>query len=216
VARWLGAAAVTYPGRLGAESLSLLAETGLDLDPEGEVAAGRVIYRLRDPLPRARLIDTWRPAPLPQEGDGLEQFLDAVADGRHDPGAVVTLDAQPQPLPETGAEPLPRPEIREDGLNRVVIHAVTPRPALLLLADTSAPGWRVFVNDEPAPLLVADHMLRAVALSAGDHEIRFEYRDPAFALGRGLALGGLAVTLVLLAWPWIRRVRPETTVTGGE
>jgi len=216
VARWLGAAAVTYPGRLGAESLSLLAETGLDLDPEGEVAAGRVIYRLRNPLPRARLIDTWRPAPLPQEGDGLEQFLDAVADGRHDPGAVVTLNEQPHPLPEIGAEPLPRPEIREDGLNRVVIHAVAPRPALLLLADTSAPGWRVFVDDEPAPLLVADHMLRAVALSAGDHEVRFEYRDPAFALGRGLALCGLAVTLMLLAWPWIRRVSPETTVTGGE
>ncbi|MEZ4388467.1 MAG: hypothetical protein R3D98_13030 [Candidatus Krumholzibacteriia bacterium] len=215
VARWLGAAAITYPGTLGPDALALLADRGLTLRPEGQPASGRMIYRLADPLPRARLVSAWRPA-VPAPEDGLEPFLDAVADGRHDPAELVVLDAAPSPAPESGPEPLPRPEFIDDGLDRVVLRARTPRPALLLLADQAAPGWRVSVDGEPSRLLVADHMLRAVALPAGDHEVRFEYRDPAFARGIRLACGGLLVSLVLIAWPWIRRRGAVPSASVGE
>lgn len=216
VARWLGTAAVTFPGRLDDASLEALAQQGLELVLPGREAGGRMIYPLRDALPRARLVDRYQVPAVPTSGDGLEQLLDDLAAGRRDAAGPVALNQQPVPPPETGPEPLPVPEIVEDGINRVTIRARTPRPALLLLADTSAPGWRVTVDGEPAPLLVADHMLRAVALSSGDHEVRFEYRDPAFTRGLSLALAGLAVTLLLLAWPWLRRLRPETHVSGGE
>jgi hypothetical protein len=215
IARWLSAAAITYPGRLGPESFSLLAERGLAVDPEGVEAAGRMIYRVQDHLPRARLMSAWQPA-LPAPEDGLESFLDAVAAGRHDPGAVVVLDQAPDPLPEVGPEPLPEPEFVHDGLDQVVIRARTPRPALLLLADLAAPGWRVLVDGDPARLLVADHMLRAVALPAGDHEVRFEYRDPAVIRGVRLAVAGLVASLALIVWPWFRRRRDPSLAPAGE
>lgn len=215
IARWLSAAAITYPGRLGPESFSLLAERGLAVDPEGVEAAGRMIYRVEGHLPRARLMSAWQPAP-PAPEDGLESFLDAVAEGRHDPGAVVVLDQAPDPLPEIGPEPLPEPEFVRDGLDQVVIRAHTPRPALLLLADLAAPGWRVLVDGDPARLLVADHMLRAVALPAGDHEVRFEYRDPAFIRGVRLAVAGLVASLALIVWPWFRRRRDPSLAPAGE
>ncbi len=215
VARWLGAAAVTVQGRLGPESFDLLAERGLELDPEGVPAAGRMIYRVRDALPRARLVSAWQPT-VPASEDGLEPFLDAMAAGRHDPAGVVVLAEAPDPLPQDGPQPLPRPEFVTDDLDQVVIRATTPRPALLLLADLAAPGWRVYVDDEPSRLLLADHMLRAVALPAGDHEVRFEYGDPAFARGFRLALVGLVASLVLIAWPWVRRRRAVPPVSVGE
>ena len=216
VARWLGTAAVVSPGPLSSEVLALLAERGLILEPEGTPAGGRMVHAVRERLPRARLVDAWRPARVPAGGDGLEPFLDALAAGAHDPAAVVALDRAPDPEPTTGPGPLPPPEYVADGLDEVILRARTPRPALLLLADAMAPGWRVRVNDEPATLLVADHMLRAVALPAGEHVVTFTYRDPAFARGRNLALVGIAAALLLLAWPWLRRRSAATAATGGE
>ncbi len=217
VARWLGAAAVTYPGRLSPELLGLLADHGLDLLPEGEQAGGMVVYRVRDPLPRARLVDAWRPVSALPAGDALEPFLDAIAEGRHDPAAGVVLLQPPAPLPETGPQPLPAPEFVRDGLNEVVLAVTAPRPVLLLLADVWAPGWQATIDGQPAALLRADLMLRAVAVPAGRHELRFEYHDPALARGLALAAAGVLAVLVLLAAAWARgRWRGVVTTGGGE
>ncbi len=213
VARWLGAAVVTYPGDLGVDGLNLLAQRGLRLEPIG-AAGGRVAYHVLDALPRARLVDTW--LPVPAEVDGLDAFLDGLAGGRIDPAAGVRLNETPDPLPRTGPERLPEPEFVQDGTDRVVIRARTPRPALLLLSDLVTHGWQVAVDGEPARLLVADHVLRAVALPSGDHEVCFEYRDPAFTRGLWLAIGGLAAALLLIVWPAVRRRAATPSASRGE
>lgn len=210
VARWLGTTAVLIPGTLPPELLERFAAAGLPLVSPGSAAGDRMLYRVQEPLARARLVDRWVPA----NGDDLERFLDALADGRHDPTTTVQLAETPAPAPETGSEPLPRPEFVHDGLDVVELAVTTPRPALLLLADLMAPGWRVTVNGEAAPILVADHVLRAVALPAGSHEVRFEYHDPAFARGLALALAGLVVALALVIWPWMRRGGGHRAETG--
>ena len=212
LARWLGAAAVTYPGRLGPQELELLAGRGLPLESPGRVAGSTVVYPLADPLPRARLVDRWRPVSVLPEGDALDPFLDAIAAGDHDPDAFTVLTTEPVPAPVAAQEPLPVPEFRHDGLNEVVVTVDTPRPALLLLADLWAPGWRAAIDGEPAPVLRADLMLRAVALPAGAHEVRFVYRDPALSRGLILAVLGVLASLILLvaAWRLDRRAAAKT------
>jgi len=204
IARWLAATAVTYPDRLPPEALDLLRQNGLDLDPAGVAAGGTMVYTLRDPLPRARLVDSWRPAPPSPGGDALASFLDDVQDGRHEPGSQVVLEREPRPQPQAGPQPLPTPEFVRDDLNEVVLRVDCPRPALLLLADLWAPGWRVAVDGEPAPLLRADLILRAVALDAGVHEIRFAYRDRALTRGLALTAIGMLGVLILLVVSWRR------------
>jgi hypothetical protein len=212
LARWLGASAVSAPERLTPGLLDLLAERGLDLESEGIEAGATWIYRLRDPLPRARLLAAYRLADdLPAAAD-LEAFLDAVAEGRLDPRRHVVLDRRPVPEPSPGPEPLPVPEFVRDGLNEVVLQVAAPRPAVLLLADLAAPGWRVTIDGRPAPLLRGDFMLRAVAVPAGRREGRFEFHDPALQRGLFLALAGLAgaAALLVAAWLQTRRLRPPT------
>ena len=103
-----------------------------------------------------------------------------------------------------------------DGLDEVVLRAVAPVPALLLLADMYAPGWKVYVDGQQRPLLRADLCLRAVALSAGEHEVRFLYRDPAVRRGLMISLAGLAGIAVLFLWPvWARR-RGQGSATVAE
>lgn len=210
IARWLGAAAITYPGGLIAADLDVLREHGLALVDDPVEAGGTVVYRVEDPLPRARLVERYRLATALPEGDALEPFLDAIAAGRHDPTGLLILDREPAPAPLTGPEPLPAPVFVEDGLNRVVVNVAAPRPVLLLLADIWAPGWRATVDGRSAPLLRADLMLRAVALPAGAHEVSFEYHDPALRRGIALAATGVLIVLILLAWPWVRRSLSRT------
>lgn len=215
LARWLAAAAVTYPAELSPELLQLLRENGLDLDPAGVPAGGTIVYRLRDPLPRARLVDAWQPASLLPNGDALDSFLDALAAGERDPAGPVVLEQEPRPQPQPGLDPLPQPEFLTDGLNEVQLRVATPRPALLLLADLWAPGWRVEVDGEPAPLLRADLALRAVALAEGVHEVRFAYRDPSLVRGLVLSLAGVLGVLLLLVGSW-RRERGGTAAAREE
>jgi uncharacterized membrane protein YfhO len=79
-----------------------------------------------------------------------------------------------------------------------------------VLADLNAPGWAVEVDGQAQPLLTADHVLRAVALPAGPHEVRFHYHDP--AVRRGLTLTWLGVAGIVAvggaAW-WRERKRPR-------
>jgi len=199
---WLGGAVVAAPSPLPGTILPALADLGVALDPDPLHAGGMILYRNASALPRARLTDAWRPA-----AGTPEEFLERLRrDGPPADGAV-ELDRRPDPLPQAGIEALPPVRYLEDGLDAVTLSVSTPRPALLVLADLNLPGWRVAVDGRPAELLRADHLLRAVALDAGDHEVRFAYRDPAVLVGFRLSLLGLILALVLLM-PWPVRGAP--------
>jgi hypothetical protein len=74
----------------------------------------------------------------------------------------------------------------------------------IVLADTYAPGWRAFVDGEEAPIHPVNHLFRGVALEAGAHRVRFEYRPRSVLVGAAVSLGALAVWLALAAKPLAR------------
>ncbi len=194
VANWLAGAVLVFDGRLPDTIFPRLAELGVDLDRTPVIAGSRVYYRNRSALPRARLVADWALA----EGD-LATFLDSVQAGREPVALRVRLDAAPNPQPAPAVAPLPAVTFIEDGMNEIVLNAAPPTPAILVLADMWMPGWTVTINGESAPLLKADHALRAVALSAGNHEVRFVYSDPAMKQGLTVtAAGGLLILLSLI------------------
>ena len=84
-------------------------------------------------------------------------------------------------------------------MDEIVLRAAPPRPAILVLADMWMPGWSATVDGESVDLLKADHVLRAVALPAGEHEVRFVYDDPAVKQGLTVtAAGGFLILLSLV------------------
>ncbi len=217
IATWLGAALVSFDQPFGDQDLAALSQRGLDLEPRPLTRTPPYVYRVRSYLPRARLVARWQPvADLPGGGD-LDRFLDAVQDGKVDPGRVVHLagDLPGEPVAAAGIETstLPAPEFVTDGLNQVVLRTSAPVPAILVLADMNAPGWQVRVDGRPRPLLTADLVLRAVALEAGEHEVEFRYRDPAVKAGLILTGSGAILILALLLAGSIRQ-RP-TRPSGG-
>ena len=150
----------------------------------------------------------WLPVSGLPEKDALEPFLDGIQNGSLSVDQQVYLLNPPEPAPTEHSGPLPDPVFLVDGLDEVVLKVETPVPALLLLADMFAPGWKVQVDGEDRPLLRADLVLRAVALEAGSHTVRFVYSDPTVRAGLLVSLCGGILVLFLILFPLVRRVMP--------
>jgi hypothetical protein len=172
---------------------------GLDLLSQGPryVPGRKNLFRNRYALPRARLLRAWRVAPA--EADTLRAIRAA------DLAREVVLEKEPV-FPAPGEDDQPaaadRVDIVEDGLNRVTLEVAAKAPAILFLADTHYPGWRVMVDARPAELLRADYCLRAVALGPGSHRVEFVFRPTHWGLAWGTSLAslGLLALMGILAW----------------
>ncbi len=219
LANWLAGAVVVFEQAFAPAQLEVLRSLGLDLDPTPISSGPPAVYRNRAALPRARLVSKWLPVTALPEKDALGPFLDGISSGQIDVRETVYLDGEPVPAPVSTAAELPWPEFIVDDLDVVELKVNSPVPALLLLADMMVPGWQVAVDGEPATLLTADLVLRAVALEAGPHTVRFHYSDPAVRQGLTLTVIGVILALLLLITPlvWTRlRPGPRPQTSGAE
>ena len=90
------------------------------------------------------------------------------------------------------------PESMDRQPNRIVIHA--EGPGRLVLSEIAYPGWRAIVDGRRSSWETVDGLLRGVGLTAGRHEVRFEFRPPTVYVGLSLTL----VSLAALAYLWRR------------
>ena len=107
--------------------------------------------------------------------------------------------ANPQAQPRAqvlGGDPV---HIRSHTPNRLVM--VASGPGTLVTSEIAYPGWEVAVDGSPASLQTHSGLLRAVQLSAGEHEVEFTFRPGSLRVGALITLLGL----VILASLWIRR-----------
>jgi hypothetical protein len=111
-------------------------------------------------------------------------------------------------------KPLPAISTEVAGGDEVVITEYTPSTVnievnlsgsgFLVLLDNFYPGWRVYIDDQPAEIVRAYSFARAVFLAEGHHTVQFVYRPRSFYGGAGLALFALVVW-VWAAWRVWRR-----------
>ncbi|HNB71893.1 MAG TPA: YfhO family protein [Acidobacteriota bacterium] len=80
--------------------------------------------------------------------------------------------------------------------NTIQIAAKSASGGVLVLSDTYYPGWNVYVDGVKQPLWRADHALRAVKLTAGEHQVEFRFEPVRLKLG--LVLSGIALVALTL------------------
>lgn len=161
------------------------AETRTGFTPLLDPLPGARLYRVDNVLPRVYLAGA--AVVLDDEAARTTLFQPDVVGG----GQVVLA-------PGDGAAPLSGPPERagecrmEDfRTDRVVVTCAATRPAIAVIVEQHDPGWRATVDGAPAPLLRANTVLRAVALSPGAHRVVLEFHPP--GLAGGLALSGAAL-----------------------
>jgi len=179
--------AALVPNELATE----YSETGAILAARTE--DGLTVLRLKHPWPRAYVAaglltdsqDTWmkQVAALP-EG---RVVIDAAEPEAHNPrGGVRMLRYQPE---------------------RVELEVWSDQNAWLVLNDLYSAGWSASVDQATAPIVRANHLVRAIRLRTGAHHVKFSYQAPGLRLGLMLSALSLAVALGLVSltrwWRWL-------------
>jgi hypothetical protein len=156
--------------------------------PDGSAAerAECWLYRARDPLPRAFVV---------QRAVAKAQVLADIA--AFDPRTTAFLEEGTWAAAEPASPAEVRP--REYANDHVALDVELDGDGLLVLTEQHFPGWQVTVNGERRELLRVDSIFRGVVLEAGEHEVVFRYRPLSLRLGLALSLTA-AGALVLLAW----------------
>jgi len=149
----------------------------------------RAIYENKGAFPRAWIAGAYRVEKPDEE-------VAVMADGEVDLRHTVLLEKKPS------IEPVPG-----DSAAVSVVHlggkastfAVTlDRPGILVVSEVYYKDWKASVDGQPAEILRANHVLRAIALSAGKHTVDFRYDAALVREGATVSIAAFALTL--LAW----------------
>ncbi len=129
-----------------------------------------------------------------------EAAVQQMVTGGFDPSTMATRedtgDALP-PLAPTSVESIVR---KRAGQLELAVTA-SAQWALIVVSETWAPGWRVFVDELERPVELLDGTLLGVAVPPGGQAVRFEYAEPLLTTGAAVSVSaGL-----LLALLWVRR-----------
>lgn len=164
------------------------------------------VYRLGDPLPRARVVGGIRLAPSWEAA----QEMSCRPDFEVERAAVLE---EPQP----SLEPIEHWSVRweEEAPTHLALSVASSQAGYLLLADTWALGWRAQVNGEEADVWRANGRHRLVRIPAGTSRVEFDYSTPGLREGGGLFLVGL-LGLVLLRLRERGFARDERQVPAAE
>ncbi len=126
----------------------------------------RYIYDNKNALPRAFFVDKYKVS----KGD---QAILALQNGQLDPSETAFLERVPdiEPVSKLGSTV----KIKKAGFNEITLTADIASPCILMLSEVYYPRWKVFIDGREGSIIRADYVLRAVALSAGRHDIIFRY-----------------------------------------
>ena len=93
--------------------------------------------------------------------------------------------------------------------NALAFDAETDRDRLAVFSDIYYPGWQCTIDGEPADILRADYVLRAVVIPAGKHKIEFRFDPKSLHTTEAIANTALIMLLVLFlaltGWEIYRR-----------
>ncbi len=200
ILRTLNVRYIVWPDQLGApadqglpgditDNLRRLSQTTIQGRPYESV------YEFTD-LPRARLVG--EVVILPDD-----QAVPHMLSGDFDPARQVVL-ADPPPIDLGDGEVMGSVEWVERNNNDMTLRVSADGPALLVLADNWFPAWKARIGDEEVPVLRANHSLRAVPITAGEHTVQFYYESAQLTWSLRLTLLSLALAVGLIAMDWMR------------
>ncbi len=156
-------------------------------------------------LPRAFVVDrqnAFSPAAFPNETP-----VQALSEDRFNPDLNVLIEGD-RTLPAdsgSGVAPPQAATLEDQGPNQVRITADVARPSYLVVSDASHRGWSATVDNQPAPLYVANALFRAVALDPGQHTVVMRFLPPSHVVGFVGSLLALTATLAVVFVGFQRR-----------
>ncbi|MBI4949003.1 MAG: YfhO family protein [Deltaproteobacteria bacterium] len=150
------------------------------------------IYRNEYATPRAFVVGRVRYA------DSYKEAQEAISSGDFDVSKEAVLEKRLPMDIDWAGQGAGNAEIVEYGANRAVINASAEKDGILVLTDTFYPGWKAYVDGEPAEIYRVNGLVRGVFLRGGVHTVEFRYFPASFLAG--LAISGVSISLMGLCF----------------
>ena len=80
-------------------------------------------------------------------------------------------------------------------------------PGIVVVSQSSYPGWKASVDGEHVPLLEAFGAIQAIPVEAGQHDVTLNFQSAAFRTGTRVSAAALVVLSALLVAPALSRHR---------
>jgi hypothetical protein len=105
--------------------------------------------------------------------------------------------------PSVGSEPsgdqsAVAADVSDLGPNAVRVQASAAAPSYLVLDDFYHRGWTAHVDGQPARVLIANALFRAVAIEPGQHTVEFRFEPLSHLVGAAISAVCLALDLALV------------------
>jgi hypothetical protein len=149
----------------------------------------KYVYENSRALPRIFFVDRFE---VQAGGRALSRLL---TDVNIDVSKTALLEHEPliKPISAEGATAA----ITDYRFNEVRVKASLPSAALMMMGEIYYPSWQVEIDGEPGEIIRANHILRAIPLTAGEHELVFRYDTSLLTRSLTLSVGTFSVALVL-------------------
>jgi len=180
--------AVAHPLELGDRAGLQQTSTGVLLDTR---ALPRAYV-----LPRAQAFSPARHAGL--------TATQLVASPDIDLHSMLLIEGDPNtPQAPNGSQPvLAATQLEDLGPNAVRITATATVPSYVVLDDFYHRGWTAHVDGQPARVLIANALFRAVAIDPGTHTIEFRFEPLSHLVGAAISAVSLLIVLLVLVTSW--------------
>lgn len=160
------------------------------LDLKGQVTRiNPLVYKINGYLPRAWMVGQLLPIKT-----GL---VDEIINGSFDPMASALAKGD---IVNRYNKPFFKKidNISYESNSRIHMELTTEEPGILILSESSYPGWQVFINGKEKECLWLNLLFQGVEIDKGTHEIDFVFRPKRFKLFLSISL----ISLVLFFAVW--------------
>jgi Bacterial membrane protein YfhO len=166
---------------------------------------GQQVFENTAVLPRFFLVHEIRPV------QSLAEARAAISGGM-DFSKTAILDTPLTLAPAAGPENVRAVSYEPDALE---IEATASAAGMLVLSENNYPGWHAWLDGAQTPIYSADIAFRGVAVPAGTHRIRMEFRPAIlyWSLGLSAATAILLMALALRQSAISARLRPAGEAT---
>ena len=117
---------------------------------------------------------------------------------------AVVEDTLHTPLVPPAQEPVWHVTIDRYRNNSIEMSVESEHDGLLVLSETFYPGWRAYVDQQPASLFRTNYGLRSIPVPGGRHSVTCSFEPESFTRGLSVSLATLGVCLAGMLVSWRR------------
>lgn len=157
------------------------------------------ILENKDLAPRAYVVGDYKVIPT------RESTIVEMTSGQFDPRNYVILREDPQITKVDSL--IGSAKVTHFDLHTIEISCESSHPALLVVSEVYYPDWHAYVDGERTEVYLANNVIRAVPIPAGEHTVVFRYESAAFRAGAFLTGAGYLIIIGLFVGAWFQRKR---------